>query len=424
MSDNSRKFYPPASSEIAKLLGLEPDRKDPVVTVTHTVVAPHGLPVVDVESKDIDAALEEDERALGIDFDHDSQRTAHTVDKTTKKTNPGRTVLVVVTGILPYLAVFAVGVLIYYFYFADPSNRPTVSTKPQITAEEQQKIDRQKAIDQIKKDQGAKYTAWISQFYFDVSDTTVIDPDTIDKNGLTNFENYLLQLNPKGYDTLQNGKSDAANILDGINPKTGLALTDAEHDIIAKYFDLEAIKQRINYLPSPATTSSNNTTVIPLSSNPTNTLAMNTTTPGRLEIPSIGVNVPIIWTTDPANFDTDLKTGVVHYPGTPFPGSPGTSYISGHSSNYAWIKADYNKVFANIDKLPVGGTFKITVVGKNGKNIFLHYIVTKQEVYTPDDQAQFTNYADSVVALSTCWPINTNTNRRVAFGKLSKVEYE
>ncbi|MBL8031503.1 MAG: sortase, partial [Candidatus Doudnabacteria bacterium] len=149
---------------------------------------------------------------------------------------------------------------------------------------------------------------------------------------------------------------------------------------------------------------------------------VNTNIPGRVEIPSIGVNVPIIWTKDPKNFDTDLKSGVVHYPGTPLPCDVGRSYISGHSSNYSWVKANYNQVFAKLNLLKPGATFKVTVVDMNGKDIRLHYVVTSQKEFAADDQAQFANTAVSEVALSTCWPLNTTKRRLVAFAKLDRIE--
>jgi len=68
-------------------------------------------------------------------------------------------------------------------------------------------------------------------------------------------------------------------------------------------------------------------------------LDINQSVPGRLQIPSLKIDAPLIWSSDPKNFDTDLQSGVIHYPGTALPGEIGTTYISGHSSNYSWAKA-------------------------------------------------------------------------------------
>src|SRR6185295_4994485 len=82
-----------------------------------------------------------------------------------------------------------------------------------------------------------------------------------------------------------------------------------------------------------------------------NTTDINLDIPGRLEIPSLKINVPIIWSKDTNSFDKDLQSGVVHYPGTALPGQIGTTYISGHSSNYVWAKGSYNHVFTHLGDL-------------------------------------------------------------------------
>lgn len=420
MSNNSGKFYPPASGEIAKLLGLEPESTAPVVPAVVSTIVPPGLP----------AAEEAEPQGVHPESAGIVETEALMEMEAVQSTAPGRLYksFAALTGVLPYFAVFAVGLVAYTVFFSEGVNINFGKKEEVVSQEELAREQKRAAIAQLKQDESAKYLAWISQFYFDVSDNKILEMDRVAKNGLTNFENYLLQLNPKNYDTLQNGKSDAQNILEGINPKTGQPLSDTERDIIAKYFDLDTIRQRSVSVP-PASErlvagSSMAGQSQTLSPNLENRLDINTEVPARLEIASIGVNTPIIWTKNEADFDADLRQGVVHYPGTPLPGSTGTSYISGHSSNYAWVKADFNQVFAKLNELPIGATFKITVVGPEGKDIWLHYIVERKEEFLPNDQAQFVSTADSVVALSTCWPINTTEKRLVAFGKLNRIEYQ
>jgi sortase A len=151
-------------------------------------------------------------------------------------------------------------------------------------------------------------------------------------------------------------------------------------------------------------------------------LAINQKVNATLNIPSLKITVPIVWTTDTKNFERDLKSGVVHYPGTALPGESGTSYISGHSSNYAWAKGEYNKVFSKLGDLPDNSSFIVTVVQKNGQDARLHYVVIKRKEFSPTDQEQFRNTGDSLVALSTCWPIGSTKSRLVVFGKLTQVE--
>ena len=149
---------------------------------------------------------------------------------------------------------------------------------------------------------------------------------------------------------------------------------------------------------------------------------INLSVPGRIEIPSNNISVPLIWTTAVANFEKDLKKGVVHYPGTALPGQTGTSYISGHSSGYLWDKSPYKTIFGGLGNVKDGTSCTVTVTLKNGKQVRYNYVVERRGEYAANDQAQFVNTADSVVALSTCWPIGTTAKRLVLFGKLTQTE--
>ncbi len=150
--------------------------------------------------------------------------------------------------------------------------------------------------------------------------------------------------------------------------------------------------------------------------------SVDTNVPGILEIPSINITVPLIWTKDTKDFDTDLKKGVVHYPGTALPGELGTAYISGHSSGYAWDNNPYKKTFSKLGDVPDYASFSLTLTLTDGTKIKQHYAVAKRGIYKPDDQEQFKNTAEPLVALSTCWPVGTTKDRLVLFGKLASTE--
>ncbi len=143
---------------------------------------------------------------------------------------------------------------------------------------------------------------------------------------------------------------------------------------------------------------------------------------GEVDIPSLKLKAPLIWSKDPNSLNTDLQNGLVHYPGTPFPGEIGTSYISGHSSNYIWAKGNYNQIFAKLGNLKQFDSFSITVQLTNGKKTIYHYIVTASAIFKADDQQQFADIGKSTVALSTCWPIGTSSKRLVVFAQLSQIE--
>lgn len=468
------KNYPSASDEIAKILG-------------HTGVeslAVDGESSVNAEDPQNAASLSiEDQIAQDVKAIQEKSAVTHNV---TELMGKGKSTLTLfghlLLGVAPYVVVFIVGVLVYYTWFADPATRPDVLKGLQrktvsVTAQ------KQAAWVALKKSEQTNFNNWMNQYYFAITDTSVLNEDLVAVNGLTNFENYLLKLNPKTNDVRHTGKLDAELVMSGIDPITGESLADWQRDLVAKYFDSTAIMSRIpgtvagaNTMVTPrgapagefrVATNVNNNLVVPSPESPIssvtpliptvtpvptaaatptpkpslsvasekvvlarpstdncaeNSLNIDTTVSGRLEIPLLKVNVPIIWTRDAKNFDTDLKSGVVHYPCTPLPGDIGTSYISGHSSNYAWIKASYNQIFAKLNDLPVGATFKITVVGQDGKDIRLYYVVENKQIFSATDQAQFINTAQSRVALSTCWPINTNQKRLVAFAKLDRVE--
>lgn len=463
-----QKMYPAASEQIASLLGMGGES----ASASNTSNA--STPGVADLSTPIDTSAVRVEPAPGQTIPED-------VAEVKEEPKPVSGLLKNLVALLPYVAVFVVGVVVYYIFFSGSGTGTQLLKsvqKKQPTAAEL----KVKSFEQLKAGEANNYLAWINGFYFRISDDSILGMDRVAPNRLTNFENYLLKLNPKTNDVRHTGISDAQSVLNGIDPYTGLPLSDAQKDIVAQVLDRSAIEARISgqavgpevnlrgleilkaqaqgidtadYFaqttppvapvattpsptPAPAVvptqpvvTQKPAPTPKPVATAPAQTTPpasgvgacnVNTNIPGRIEIPSLGVNVPIIWTTDPKNFDNDLKSGVVHYPGTPLPCDIGRAYISGHSSNYSWIKADYNKVFAKLDQLKPGATFKITVVDANGKDVRLHYVVTSQKEFAADDQAQFANTAVSEVALSTCWPINTTKRRLVAFARLDRIE--
>jgi len=338
---------------------------------------------------------------------------------------------------LPYLVIFVLGIAVYYFFLSGTGfTMPNFGKifKPVQT----QVTTKENALIKLENQDLAGYYAWVGQFYYEVSDSKVIDPNVDNSgNGLTNFQKYLLNLNPKSYDTLGLGMPDSQTISEGKNPLTGGMLTDSQKKIVEQYFDLEVASNRLALANLQSSGNVAGAEIInggqwfrggsqfPADKQrlnaEQNNVDINTDIPGRLEIPSLNVNVPLMWSKDAKAIDKDLQSGVVHYPGTAMPGEIGTAYISGHSSNYLWAKGDYNKIFSRLGDLADNTSFKITVVQKNGKDAILHYVVTSRKEFSPTDQEQFRNGGESVVALSTCWPVNTTAKRLVVFGKLTQV---
>ncbi len=412
MSDN--KIYPTASAEAAKMMGIAGEEA-------------HNLPVMEEPADPHSHGPEVSDHA------HQTDKNDHGVEA-----QPAMHTKVVKT-ILPYMAVFAIGVFLYIFFFTSVDFTSLLKGKTSAPQSVQNT-----ALLNLEKQNSAAYQAWIKGFYYDVSDPAVLDPNVDNSgNGLTNFQKYLLNLNPKSYDTLGLGRADSEDLTMGINPLSGLALNDSQKDIIGKYFDLETVMNKLvlNKMNGQAGTGQvagaqvfNNASVtstpnlIAMAEQPeanvvnANNLDINTSIPGRLQIPSLNVDAPLIYSQSTENFDKDLLNGVIHYPGTAMPGQIGTTYISGHSSNYPWVKSNFNHIFTHLGDLAVNKSFSIVVTLNNGKQATLHYVVTKSQQYSPTDQAQFANAGKSVVALSTCWPVGSTAKRLVVFGELTQVE--
>ncbi len=266
-----------------------------------------------------------------------------------------------------------------------------------------------------------QYRAWINSYFYEVTDAKVLDPNNdISGNGLTNYQKFVLGLNPRSFDTAGLGKSDTQSLIEGLNPLSGSALSDNEKKIIAEYVDLESLSNKLSL--AAASGRSQVAGASTYNSDLGSAAGFDISKDGRLNIPSIDVSAPLIWTTDPKNFDADLQNGLVHYPGTAFPGQNGTAYISGHSSNYVWAQGKFNNILVRLGELKPYDSFSIEVQGSDGKKITYHYVVMSSQIYKADDQAQFANNGSSVVALSTCWPVGTSAKRLVVFGRLSQVD--
>lgn len=457
MTDNKSKNYPAATPEVALMLGLNQNPENHSQTAEQTPDLSVGKSI---------GVLDEEVGHSPSNFE--SKITADVAAAKKHRLAP------IVKLVLPYLVLFVLGVFAYYFFFSK-FNFSAIFNR---TSKTVQKTVKETAVSQLEKQNLTAYNAWIKSYYFDVSDPAVLDPEGDNSgNGLSNFQKFLFKLNPKAYDTLGLGMSDTEALAQGINPLTGGKLTDEQKTILDNYVDLEVAMNRLAlanaqgrshvagatvwsglrggtqnsyFLGNGGSVAGNNSTFgLPAQANQSlmrqtgslsalvtgaalggasqdtlgvNGLDVDTNIPGRLQIPDLNINVPIIWTTDTKNFSRDLQNGVVHYPGTALPGQIGTSYISGHSSNYVWAKGSYNQIFATLGNLPVNTSFKITVVQKNGKDARLHYVVTGSKEYKPTDQAQFASAGKSVVALSTCWPVGSTAKRLVVFGEMTQME--
>lgn len=146
----------------------------------------------------------------------------------------------------------------------------------------------------------------------------------------------------------------------------------------------------------------------------------------RIIIPKIGKNIPLVdvdhdsgvsYTQMHEIFMEELKKWVVRYPGTAQPGDVWNAFIFGHSSNYPWIKSEYNDVFALLDNLEDGDEI---IVFYNQKKLV--YKVTDRAVVKPGDVQVLESRDPSKKELSlmTCWPVGTTLERLIIFAELQE----
>lgn len=372
---------------------------------------------------------------------------------------PGFSAWKIFKSFLPYVVIFIIALGLYFFYFSDFSFTSLFSDN--LRLESLTSDDRDENLEKIKETVEEDYKDWVRQFFVDVNDESIISMDAdVSGNGLTNLEKYLLNLNPKVYSTRGN-LSDGQAVIEDINPWTGKAFTAKQKELVEKYINKELISNRItaaaitrgvtkysqfvnsdspyyidpetlNEIPVGTPTTVDPSPIPTISPDPSNTPppsstlrneeAIDVSKQGRLDIPANNISVPITWTQDVKDFDNDLKKGIVHYPGTAMPGEVGTAYISGHSSGYLWDKSPYKQVFAVLGQVKDGTSFTITATQNNGKTVKFNYVVERRGEFAANDQSQFLSTADSVVALSTCWPVGTVDRRLVLFAKLTQTE--
>ncbi len=143
----------------------------------------------------------------------------------------------------------------------------------------------------------------------------------------------------------------------------------------------------------------------------------------RIVIPKIGKNIPLVEVTEPLVWDEkelndifmkDLENGVVRYPSSVKPGQDGNTFIFGHSSNFPWIKWDYNEVFALMDKLSYWD--EVIIYYEQKKYV---YVIREKQVIDPKNVGVIKKAAlKPRLTLMTCWPIGTTLNRLIVAAEL------
>lgn len=303
-------------------------------------------------------------------------------------------------GWIIYPLVFIVSFL--FFYLA--MNLPSLAAQVQGFASNSSQDE------QLLQDRLPAYQSWINGYFFSVADKSLLSATSdIDKDGLSNMDEFIVKTNPTIADSDADGISDGIEVINRSNPWGSGKMSKKQQELHAQ-LDLITVNNRVSYYAAA------NAVAAMVNSEDKFDLSK----PGRLSIPKLKLQVPLIFSETPDDFEADLQKGVIHYPGTALPGENGTVYISGHSSDYLWKKHPYKQVFAKINFLEPGDDIFVDVYGNDGKLYNFQYKVTSEKVYHPEDQTQFIDSTGAKLNLSTCWPIGTQKDRYIVSAELQK----
>lgn len=166
-------------------------------------------------------------------------------------------------------------------------------------------------------------------------------------------------------------------------------------------------KPSVVTIPSP-TIVTNRRTAVPTPIPSPQSFAINS-----LKIEKINLSVPVLWNIEEDNIIEKLTEGVVHYKGTSLPGEGGNIFIVGHSSNYFWVRSDYNNVFALLDKLSPGDRIELST----DKKLYV-YEVKSTNIVRPNEIQVLESTPKETLSLMTCWPIGTSLKRMIVQSEL------
>lgn len=128
-------------------------------------------------------------------------------------------------------------------------------------------------------------------------------------------------------------------------------------------------------------------------------------------IESINVKSPITFgiENNESAVSSSLKNGVIQLSGTSLPGELGNVFITGHSSNYPWVRSQYNSIFALLGNVVVGDLVQVKF-----HNVNYVYRVKKIFIVDPSDNSVLKSNKDSaMLTLMTCTPVGTNLKRLI-----------
>ena len=138
----------------------------------------------------------------------------------------------------------------------------------------------------------------------------------------------------------------------------------------------------------------------------------------RIVIPKIWKNVPLVdvqkktvsWEKELNDiFMKELEKWVVRYPSSAKPWNEWNSFIFGHSSNFPWMKWNYNDVFSLLDNVE----FNDEIIVYYWQKKYVYKIREKKVIKPWDVSILKRDKKRSELTLMTCWPIWTTLNRLI-----------
>lgn len=142
----------------------------------NTVEAPSNLPIADLEEPKVDQEPIED----AVENPRETPKeTLEEVLKVEPKIEPAAEIAPqwtagkIVKMIAPYLAIFAIAIGLYFFYFNDFSINSLFNSDT-LKIESITDSETNKEYEQLKKDAAGDYKTWLNQFFTDVMMTVFL----------------------------------------------------------------------------------------------------------------------------------------------------------------------------------------------------------------------------------------------------------
>ncbi len=134
----------------------------------------------------------------------------------------------------------------------------------------------------------------------------------------------------------------------------------------------------------------------------------------KITISAIDITAPVVETggTTEEEYRQALDRGVIHFPGSAYPGEKGLSVLLGHSAPPGWPKINHDWVFTDINDLKEGNEIEVCY-----NNRLISYYVTDDEegkrIYEVGEDVPplYPGKEKKEIVLMSCWPPGSSESR-------------